>query len=548
MCADFKTVRGNLVDLHQKRIYPAELQIQNRKISSIKELPSEEKLNTYILPGFVDAHIHIESSMLVPSAFAAVAVKHGSLATVSDPHEIANVLGVAGVEYMIEDAARVPFKFNFGAPSCVPATTFETAGASINAKEVGELLARPEIKYLSEMMNYPGVLHRDAEVMAKIAHAKALDKPIDGHAPGLTAEAALAYIAAGISTDHECFTLEEALFKAENGMKILIREGSAARNFEALHPLLGSHPHLCMFCSDDKHPDELLEGHINVLVQRALALGYNYFDVLRVACVNPVEHYQLHCGLLREGDWADFIEVNHPTELKVLAVYIDGQLVFNGNNICFEVPEAETPNRFNIMKFDAKQLALKVAGRQVQLIEARDGQLITGRSIHQFQTMQAADEADQNNDILKLVVVNRYKEAPPAVAFIKGFGLKNAAIAGTVAHDSHNIVAVGSNDTLLAKAIDLVIAEQGGLSFTNGECNEILPLPVAGLMSTASCEAVGAAYGLLDQLSKQAGSNLRAPYMTLSFMALLVIPDIKLSDLGLFDGQNFEFTPLLLTP
>jgi len=534
------TLLSKLVDLEQRTIRKVRIEINEGEITGIH--PAEDACDDlpYLLPGFIDAHIHIESSMLCPAAFAHEAVKHGTIGTVSDPHEIANVLGLEGVNFMLENAAKVPFYFNFGAPSCVPATAFETAGATLDAQAVSQLLQHSAIGYLSEMMNYPGVLFEDVEVMAKIAAAHKAGKPVDGHAPGLRGEDAKRYFAAGISTDHECFTLEEAVEKANLGVKILIREGSAARNFEALHPLLKSHPQQVMFCSDDKHPDELLLGHINKLAARAIGLGYNVFDVLRAACIQPAEHYQLKSGRLRVGDTADFILVNNLTDFDVQATYIQGKPVFENGKTSFSIADVTPKNQFVAYNITRESIKTEANGNKLRVIEALDGQLIT-RTFWQETDVLGSMENWHEKDVLKLVVVNRYRQAPPAVAFIKGFGLKNAAIGGTVAHDSHNIVAVGTSDALLCQAINALMDSQGGLVFSDSKQTKVLPLPVAGLMSTLPCEQTAALYSQLDQLCKSSGSKLRSPYMTLSFMSLLVIPELKLSDLGLFDGSSFSF-------
>lgn len=535
-----KMLLARLVDIEQRNVKSVRLTLNENKLIAVEPVDMPGNDLPYLLPGFIDAHIHIESSMLCPGAFAHEAVKHGTIGTVSDPHEIANVLGMDGVMFMLENAAKVPFYFHFGAPSCVPATAFETAGAQLNAKEVSQLLGMPQIGYLSEMMNYPGVFQHDAEVMAKIEAAKSLGKPVDGHAPGLRGEQARQYFAAGISTDHECFSLEEAIEKAELGVKILIREGSAARNFDALHPLLKSHPHQVMFCSDDKHPDELLLGHINKIVARAVGLGYDLFDVLKAACLNPREHYQLPSGRLQPGDSADFVLVNNLTDFDVVATYIKGKAVFENGKTNFEIPPVHAKNHFVAYQLTPENLKTQPIGSKVRVIEALDGQLIT-RSLLKEQSQLGPIENWHQHDILKLVVVNRYKKAPPAMAFIKGFGLKKAVIGGTVAHDSHNIVVVGTSDDLICGAVNALMQSEGGLVFTNGQQTKTLPLPVAGLMSTLSCEKTAAMYTELDHLCKQAGSGLRSPYMTLSFMSLLVIPELKLSDLGLFDGNVFSF-------
>ena len=547
--ASFK-ISGNLVDVWKKSIYHVCLEIVDGKIQSIQQTGEPVQAGNYILPGFVDAHVHIESSMLIPSEFARLAVVHGTISTVSDPHEIANVCGLEGVEYMINNGKKVPFKFNFGAPSCVPATIFETAGASLDAAAVKALLEKPEIKYLSEMMNFPGVLNQDEQVMQKIRAAHALNKPIDGHAPGLRGATAKAYIEAGISTDHECFTKEEALDKLEHGMKIIIREGSAAKNFEALIELLEDHPNLVMFCSDDKHPDSLEAGHINQLCARAVAKGIDLFLVLRAASVNPVLHYDLDMGLLCEGDDADFIVTDDLTNFIIKQTYINGQLVAeNGKSLIASVPEIAI-NQFDCAAIAAEDLiiaanAYPVIEGKIPVMEALDGQLITNK-LWLEPSLEAENlVSDTNRDLLKMVVVNRYHAAPIAKCFIQNFGFKRGAIASSVAHDSHNIVAVGVDDVSLAKAINLVIKERGGVSVVDGDLESVLGLPVAGLMSTDDGYQVAADYTKIDRMAKDLGSSLQAPFMTLSFMALLVIPHLKLSDKGLFDGDNFSFIPLV---
>ncbi len=539
MNKEFFSLEGQIVDIEGRRTFAGKVEVEKGKIKAIIPLPSAPQ--HYLLPGFVDAHIHIESSLLVPSEFARLAVPFGTVATVSDPHEIGNVLGIDGVKYMIEDGEKVNFKFNFGAPSCVPATPFETAGAEIDTAGVEELLADPRVKYLAEMMNWPGVLHDDPVVMCKIAAAKKAGKPVDGHAPGLKGEEARQYIEKGMSTDHECFTREEALDKLNHGMFVQIREGSAARNFAALYELLADYPLQMMLCSDDKHPDSLIEGHIDVLVRRAVANGIDVFNVLQAACVNPVKHYTLDVGLLKEGDPADFIVVNNLQEFKVAQTYINGQLVADkGQPLIGQVPSAIV-NQFNISPKIAADFALPAKSARINVIEAFDGELVTRHGTATVKTADGMAVSDPENDILKLAVINRYYDAPPAVGFIKNFGLKEGAIASSVGHDSHNITVVGVDDAAIARAVNLIIEQKGGLSAVCKAEELILPLPVAGLMANRDGYAVAADYIKIDRLSKAMGSSLRAPFMTLSFMALLVIPAVKLSDKGLFDGHKFTF-------
>ena len=546
MPADFSLL-ANVVDLFARSVRPATIRVADGRVASITPTGAAgpDAALPYALPGFVDAHVHVESSLLVPTEFARLAVTHGTVATVSDPHEIGNVLGVAGVEYMLANAAQSPFKFCFGAPSCVPATPFETAGAEITAADIAELFKNPKIGYLAEMMNWPGVLHRDADVMAKIALAHAAGRPVDGHAPGLRAADAAHYASAGISTDHECFTAAEARDKLAAGMKILIREGSAARNFDALIELLPEHHAQLMFCSDDKHPDTLVLGHINQLVQRAVALGHDVFDVLQVACLNPVQHYRLPVGLLRAGDPADFILVNNLEDFQVRQTYLDGELVAeNGTSRLPAVPVAVV-NNFHAQPVTAAdfQVPAPTEPATLRVIQCFDGQLITARVDVPATVEHGLVVPVVADDVLKLAVVNRYQPGvAPAVAFIRGFGLRHGALASSVGHDSHNITAVGCDDASLARAVNLVIAAQGGLAAVGRDDQEVLlPLPVAGLMSDQPGPDVAAAYAAVDALAKQLGSPLGAPFMTLSFMALLVIPDLKLSDKGLFDGQQFVF-------
>jgi len=533
-------IEGNIVDVESKKINFGEVIIEGNKINSVHKTSDQKENAPFILPGFIDSHVHIESSMLVPSEFAKLAVVHGTVATVSDPHEIANVCGIQGVNYMIQNGKTVPFKFYFGAPSCVPATIFETAGATLDAHLVDELLAKNEIHYLSEMMNFPGVLHHDEEVFSKINAAKKYNKPIDGHAPGLMGQHAKKYIDAGISTDHECFTEKEALDKLHFGMKILIREGSAAKNFDALINLLNNHEDEMMFCSDDKHPDNLVKGHINELCRRAVQKGIDVFKVLKAACINPVKHYKLSVGLLKEGDFADFIIAEDLVNFKTLSTYINGQLVAKNGISKIETQPPELINNFNCSKKNAASFQIKYFSGKV--IEAFDGQLITGKMDAYPKKTGDFFESDVEKDILKIVVVNRYYDADPSIAFIKNFGLKKGAIASSVAHDSHNIIAVGADDDSLCEAINLIIEQKGGVSIADAAApssNRVLRLPVAGLMSNEDGYKVVEKYTQIDAAAKSLGSTLSAPYMTLSFMALLVIPHLKLSDKGLFDGDSF---------
>ncbi|QRR03917.1 adenine deaminase [Dyadobacter sandarakinus] len=542
-------MRANIIDLFARQIHEATLTWTNGKIDHVEVHGPENTELQYILPGFVDAHVHIESAMLTPAQFARLAVVHGTVATVSDPHEIANVLGVEGVKYMVEDGKRVPFKFCFGAPSCVPATTFETAGAVIGPEEVGELLASDDIGYLAEVMNFPGVLQGEPDLMAKIEFAKQNNKVIDGHAPGLMGDAARQYASHGISTDHECFTYEEGFEKVELGVKILIREGSAARNFDALIPLLSQFPDEIMFCSDDKHPDNLVEGHINLLVKRALAHGCSLWDVLRAACVNPVLHYSLPVGLLCVNDPADFIVIDNPQDFNILQTYLSGELVADQGATLLPDLRSDHVNRFDCEPVTAEQLACKLPedaeNVKIRVIEALEGQLVTNELTYMSKTKDGLIVADPDADVLKVAVVNRYFSAEPAVGFIKNFGLKKGAIASSVAHDSHNIICVGCDDESMTAAINLIIEAKGGVSAAGNGETQLLPLPIAGLMSDVDGYEVAQCYTAIDLFAKEVlGATLQSPYMTLSFMALLVIPALKLSDKGLFDVKTFRHIPV----
>lgn len=535
-------ISGNIVNVIHEKIFRGTITVKNGKIEK-----TEETVNVtshYILPGLIDAHIHIESSMLIPSEFARLAVVHGTVATVSDPHEIANVLGIDGIKFMIANGVKVPFKFNFGASSCVPATPFETSGGSIGLAEIDELLNRNDVRYLSEMMNFPGVIARDPSVMKKLELAVKYRKPVDGHAPGLRGEDLRKYIAAGILTDHECFSCEEALEKIRFGMKILIREGSAAKNFEALSPLIEQYPQRVMFCSDDKHPNDLVLGHINQLVKRSIAKGYNIMNVLRCCTVNPVRHYNLDVGLLEQGDDADFLIADNLHDFNILATYIKGEKVAENGKSFIKSVQEDPLNRFNTRKIKEQDIRVFPESSKIRVLKAFDGQLITKELILDALVEQDNIVSNPAADILKIVVKNRYFDAPPAVGFVTGFGIKRGAIASSVAHDSHNIIAVGADDQSITRAINLVIGSKGGISLVDGSIEKILELPVAGIMSNDDGYKVASLYDWMDGKAKMSGSHLNAPFMTLSFMALLVIPELKLSDKGLFDGQNFKFTGL----
>ena len=536
------SLSGNIVDVVNQKIFPGTIKIKEKKIFDIAK--DKNNYKNYIIPGLVDSHVHIESSMLTPSEFARIAVTHGTIAIVTDPHEIANVLGIEGVYYMLNNAEKVSFKFCFGAPSCVPASIFETSGRKLGKNSIEELLKNPKIGFLAELMNYPDVINDDLEVIAKINIAKKFLKPIDGHAPGLTGKELDKYISAGISTDHECFTISEAQEKIKKGMKILIREGSAARNFDELYPLLEKNWESCMLCSDDKHPDDLLKGHMNLLVKKAIKNGIDPIKVLSSASLNPKKHYNLEIGLLQPGDYADFIVVDDLDNFNVLKTYINGTEVANKGNCLIQRIKPEIKNNFNISPKKPIDFAIKAENGKINVIEAIEGQLITNKIRKEPLISNGNVVSNVDENILKITVINRYKESKPSIGFIKNFGLKEGAIASSVAHDSHNIIAVGVNDDDICNAVNMIIKNKGGISAVKKGEKNILPLPIAGIISNREYEWVAKKYIDMNQTVKNLGCNLESPYMTLSFMALPVIPKLKLTDKGLFDSQNFKFIGL----
>jgi adenine deaminase len=535
---------GIIVDPVARRQFSGTLVIDQGRIVEI--LPDSAVKGPCILPGLIDSHIHIESSMLTPAAFAAKAVCHGTVAVVADPHEIANVLGVDGIDFMIDSGRQAPLKFYFGAPSCVPATGFENNGATLDALAVETLLRRKDIFFLAEMMNFPGVIGRDPEVMAKLGVAAKMGKRVDGHAPGLRGDALATYAQAGISTDHESGTLEECYEKLALGMKILLRQGSSARNFEVLHPLITSHSARCMLCSDDLKPADLVRGHINLLVKQALSLGHDLFDILQCACVNPVRHYRLDVGLLQKGDPADFIVVEDLARMEVGETWIAGEMASLRGQPLFSAKPPRPVNRCNAAPIAAGQLQVRARGVRVKVIEVTDGQIVTGCGFHSLATGSVVVEADPDADLLKILVQNRYRPAPPAIGFVRGFGLKRGAMASSIAHDSHNLIAIGSNDQDLARAVNLLRESSGGICFVQGKEERRMALPVAGLMGLGSCEEMAGNYSAIEQRVKENGCFLQTPFMTMAFLALPVIPALKITDLGLFDGEKFALTDLFV--
>jgi adenine deaminase len=540
-------ISGHIIDLFQRRIFDGEILVEGNRIIYIKKC--DVVPDQFIMPGIIDSHVHVESTMLTPSRFAHLIVPRGTVGVVTDPHEIANVVGVKGVDFMIKDSKHVPVKFFFGAPSCVPATAFETSGAVLDSKAIEALLKRDDIWFLSEMMNFPGVVFNDKEVWKKIKLAHFYNKPIDGHAPGLKGSDLRKYAGAGISTDHECAFLDEALQKIEQGMMIQIREGSAARNFESLYPLFDFHPDKLMLCTDDSHPDQLLnEGHIDRLLRLGVEKQINIFDLLRAATVNPVQHYGLPVGLLREGDSADFVVVKDLKDFKVLQTWIEGSQVYDAaSGVLFDLPVVEPVNSFRTQLVDVSKLRTIIPDDKefVKVIDVTDGELLTQSSLWKPILNESREiQPDIKQDILKLVVVNRYTSNDPMVGFVRNLGLKSGAIGGTVAHDSHNIIVAGVDDESILAVINGLIQSKGGIASYDKGYFDILPLPVGGLMSTEDGEAVALKYQQLNNKARQMGAQLKAPFMSLAFLSLLVIPSLKLGDKGLFDVDKFCFTSL----
>jgi adenine deaminase len=543
--------QGIIVDAISRRQFKGEIAVENGRIIRVEKKDHDNK--NYILPGLVDAHVHIESSMTVPSVFARMAVVRGTVAVVSDPHEIANVMGEEGIDYMLEDSKKAPLKVFFGVPSCVPATSFESAGAVLDAEAVDRLLARDDLYYLSEMMNFPGVILGFPEVMAKLESAKKYGKVIDGHAPGLRGAELQKYVSAGISTDHECFTYEEAVEKIKLGMKIIIREGSSARNFETLYSLIDEYPESVMLCTDDSHPDTLIhEGHIDKLIRRGKEKGLDIYNLIQAAVINPVEHYGLSVGLLREGDPADFIIVDNMESFNVLSTFIDGNCVYTEGKVLFPIKKIPAKNVFNRSKISIEDVKLALSPEKknreqmtkVRVIVAQDGELVTGQEFALPKVENGNLVSDPDRDILKLVVLSRYRDDPVQIGFIKNIGLKKGAIASSIAHDSHNIIAVGVSDKDIVEVVNRLVENKGGIVVGIAEDLLDLPLEVAGLMSTRSGKMVASRYQLLNEKAREFETSLKSPFMTLAFMSLLVIPELKLGDKGLFDVTKFKFVEL----
>ena len=563
-----------MFDVVTDTFYPARITIEDGKYKEITPIFIDEdtKLDMpgLMMPGFIDSHIHIESSMMTPAQFAKVAVRHGTTGVVCDPHEIANVLGIEGIEAMIENAKQVPFKFFFSAPSCVPATPFETSGAVLDSSDINYLLKKDEIVALGEMMNFPGVINGDEEVLNKLKLARIYNKPIDGHAPLLSGENLNKYLEQQISTDHECSNILEAFEKKIKGMKIMVRDGSSALDMESLFNIDNIYsyiedpdrlgvlfrdifelkiyaPLFDFIVSDDKNPNDLLEGHLNKSVKKACELGIDIVKAINMVTINPAYHYNLNCGAIVVGADADFILVDSIYDLNILETYIGGECVFDGENVLFDAPEVDARNSIKATKKSASDFDLSYDGDEceVNVIECIDGDLLTKKTTAKLKTKDGIVQSDIIQDVLKIAVVERYGGNKVANAFIKGFGLKKGAIASSISHDSHNMIVIGYNSEMMAKAINEVIDNQGGIAVVSEDFADSLPLPIAGLMSNEDAEIIAEKLTTLQSMAAALGSNLTSPFMTMAFMALLVIPSIKISDLGLFDGDAFEFIDVI---
>jgi adenine deaminase len=543
---DRTVIEGNLVDVVREAVFPARIETSHGIITLIERVDKE--FRDFLVPGLIDAHIHIESSLLSPSRFAEAAVPHGTTAVIADPHEIANVLGLEGIDYMVRDAAAVPLRFYFTAPSCVPATPFETSGAVLGPREVEKLLERDNFIALGELMNYPGAIRGDPDVIAKIDVARRLRKPVDGHCPLLSGEPLRAYVGLGISTDHECTTAAEALEKHALGMRVMVREGSVSKDLEALAPFARDHEFLLV--SDDLLLPDLLRGHLDRSLAAAVSLGIDPFRALRAATINPARHYGLPLGLLEAGRMADIVRVADLGSFRILEVYIGGRRAAGQGRPTFVARPEPLPGRLSVRERSPRDFAVRASGpsAKVRSIGLVKDSLLTQSLKATLSVEDGLVMPDADRDILRIAVVNRYRDAPVANGFVTGFGLKDGAIAGSVAHDSHNIIAVGAGAGDVADAVNRVIREGGGFSACASGRGAILPLPVAGLMSAEPAAAVGETLDRLHAMAEAQGSTIPRPFMAMSFLSLLVIPSLKIGDRGLFDVDAFRFVEAVLPP
>ena len=563
-----------ILDVLTDSVYPARITIEDGIFKQIIpiQVTEETKIDVdgLLLPGFIDSHIHIESSMITPAQFARIAVRHGTTSVICDPHEIANVCGIEGIEFMIENAKTVPFNFYFTAPSCVPATGFETSGAVLNSDEIEYLLQKDEVVALGEMMNFPGVIDGDGEVLRKLELARQYHKPIDGHAPLVSGQDLDKYIEQYIITDHECSNFKEAIEKKQKGMKIMVRDGSSAKNMEALLDFSARIDHLKnqesfgiiptevlsrrihspifdFIVSDDKHPNDLINGHLNLSVKKASELGIDIIKAIEMVTINPASHYSLEAGSIVTGAKADFIIVDNLHDFNIKKTYIGGECVFDGENVLFDVEDVDVSNTINADKKHACDFDIYFDGDEceVNVIKCYNGELLTKKATATLKTKDGIVQPDIYEDVLKISVVERYGGNTITNAFIKGFGLKKGAIASSVAHDSHNIIVVGYSSEMMAEAVNTVIENRGGLAVVSEDFSDSLSLPIAGLMSNEDAFDVAKKLDVLHRMASALGCKLDSPFMTMAFMALLVIPSLKISDEGLFDGDNFEFIDVI---
>jgi len=555
-------LHGSLVNVYSGNISESYIGVKDGRIIYVGGKPIRATKNLdvgskFILPAYIDGHVHIESSLVTPSQFALAAIPRGTCCVVADPHEIANVCGVEGIKYMIEDSARTPLKIYFMIPSCVPATNLETSGAKIGLKEIEELKGLKQILGLGEVMNFPGVIKGEEEVMAKIRACEGM--VIDGHAPGLRGEELCAYIAAGVMSDHESVTAEEAMEKISLGMWVMIREGSTAKNLSELAAIVSKGcPERVMLVTDDQHADDLLaEGHLDHVLRRAVEEGIDPVDAVRMVTVKPAEYFGLRrLGGVSPGKCADMVIVDDLKEFKAEMVFIDGRIVAKegkylgsvGRSIVKKEVE-KTVHIGELLPADLKVIHRGPEGKvETRVIEVVPDQIITNEMLCELPVENGEVLPDLEKDIVKICVVERHRETGRiGKGFVKGFGLKEGALASTVAHDSHNIIAMGVSDDEICRAVNRLREINGGLVAVNGnEVKSELPLPIAGLMSDRGVEFVAERMDELNKSASDLGCHLRSPFMALSFLALPVIPKLKITDLGLVDVEQMKVVDLLV--
>ncbi len=536
-------IKGNILNIYTDEIYPGEIEIEKGVIQSIREVSSF--FNEIIVPGFIDSHIHIESSKLTPSRFAEIALKHGTTSVVADPHEIANVMGLEGIEYMLNDARNSPLKFNFAAPSCVPTTEYETAGATIDSNVIDDLLRKDEFVSLGEVMDYNGVIEGKEDLIAKIESAKKHKKPIDGHAPLVTGEDLQKYVKYGIDTDHECTSKREAAEKRRMGVKIMIREGSESHMLEEL-----LHSDADFIVSDDICAEDLIDGHIDKLLRKAVSLGMDAFEALKLVTINPAKHYNLNVGSITPGKQADLVFIDNLEDFNVKRVIVDGNTIYKKQKLLYRANPMPVKTTLKITPKTAEDFDVKAQDENhksatVNVINVEDNTIISSHDTAKLSIDRNTVIPSVFEDILKISVIERYGGNTIANGFVHGFNIKNGAIASSVSHDSHNIIAVGTNSQYIAEATNKIIENKGGLvAMSNKEMID-LPLPIAGLMSDKSANVVSKVSSSLNELVSSMGCTLSSPYTTLSFLALPVVPSIKITNKGLFDVDANKFIDVI---